>query len=73
MSIVIHSLLVWFCLGAVGLLLMTFRRDAKMLFDELAIMLQQKFPYWLISFFVIFLFLPLTIPYSIKKIGKWKR
>lgn len=62
-------LLYWFCLSLIGLLLMSFRQDVNKFRNEAHFIITKgTFAHKITYIFIAFIFLPLTIPNSIKEL-----
>lgn len=66
-------LFLWIWLNIISLFLICFRKDRELYYLEIKRGASRNFPFWLINIFLIFLILPLTIPYSISHLIKWRK
>lgn len=58
----------WVILNLVGFILVFFRKDSKIILNELYLFLVRPFPLWIISLLIGLVLLPITIPFSLVNI-----
>ena len=73
MSIFLNFFYVWLLLAIIAIILLYFRKDRKIIFDDIEYMLSSNgLVYGLISLFILYIIFPFTLPYSISYFLKKK-
>lgn len=71
LSFLLDIFIIWFNLGVIALFLIQFRQDKDLIERDFMRMYDNGFRKFLSALLITIIFLPITIPYSIKNI-KWK-
>lgn len=61
---------IWLILDAIGFVLLFLRKDAHIILEEVVDLVVRPFPFSILSFIVLLMALPTTIPYSLLSIFK---